>query len=95
MLNLASLSSALASVTLAVGLLGAPAISAAPERPDAVTGAVVSLEPTQRAPIKIEGRTLAASPAMECCKHCSKGKPCGNSCIAKSKTCHQPPGCAC
>lgn len=30
-----------------------------------------------------------------CCKRCSKGKPCGDSCIAKDKACHKPPGCAC
>ena len=30
-----------------------------------------------------------------CCKQCSKGKPCGNSCISRSYTCHKPPGCAC
>lgn len=30
-----------------------------------------------------------------CCKYCSKGKACGNSCIARNKVCHQPPGCAC
>jgi hypothetical protein len=30
-----------------------------------------------------------------CCKHCTKGKPCGNSCIAASSKCKQPPGCAC
>lgn len=36
----------------------------------------------------------AASPAA-CCKVCTKGKPCGDSCIARTKTCHQPPGCAC
>lgn len=36
-----------------------------------------------------------ASPARECCRHCSKGKPCGNSCIAVNRTCHQPQGCAC
>jgi hypothetical protein len=30
-----------------------------------------------------------------CCKICSNGKACGNSCIAKNKDCHQPPGCAC
>jgi hypothetical protein len=31
----------------------------------------------------------------ECCKICRKGQACGNSCISWSKTCHQPPGCAC
>ena len=30
-----------------------------------------------------------------CCKHCSKGQPCGNSCISVKDRCHQPPGCAC
>ncbi|MDD5252189.1 MAG: hypothetical protein PHT12_06195 [Patescibacteria group bacterium] len=30
-----------------------------------------------------------------CCKICSTGKACGNSCISRSYTCHQPPGCAC
>ena len=30
-----------------------------------------------------------------CCKICKTGKACGDSCISKSDTCHQPPGCAC
>ncbi len=30
-----------------------------------------------------------------CCKTCRKGKPCGNSCISRTKSCHRPPGCAC
>ena len=33
--------------------------------------------------------------ATPCCKVCRKGKACGNSCIARDKQCHQPPGCAC
>lgn len=42
-------------------------------------------------------RAVAASrPAQRsCCKYCSRGKPCGNSCISRSYTCRQPPGCAC
>jgi len=39
-----------------------------------------------------EGST-AATP--QCCKVCKKGKACGDSCIARDKVCHQPPGCAC
>jgi hypothetical protein len=34
-------------------------------------------------------------PPSSCCRRCTTGKPCGNSCIARSLTCHQPPGCAC
>lgn len=50
---------------------------------DALSEASVeSVEPPQSQP-------------RQCCKVCKKGKPCGNSCISRSKTCHQPPGCAC
>ncbi|MFH1509214.1 MAG: hypothetical protein ABIE68_03555 [bacterium] len=34
-------------------------------------------------------------PTTSCCKMCSTGKACGDSCISKSYTCHKPPGCAC
>lgn len=37
----------------------------------------------------------AAVQAYGCCKVCSKGKACGNSCIARWKTCHKGRGCAC
>lgn len=30
-----------------------------------------------------------------CCKICRAGKACGDSCIARSKTCRAGPGCAC
>lgn len=30
-----------------------------------------------------------------CCRVCSKGKPCGDSCIAQHLKCHKPAGCAC
>jgi len=30
-----------------------------------------------------------------CCRICSAGKACGNSCIARWKTCHKGKGCAC
>ena len=32
---------------------------------------------------------------VQCCKICRKGKACGNTCIARWKTCTKPPGCAC
>jgi hypothetical protein len=37
----------------------------------------------------------AFAASVACCKTCSKGKACGNSCIARNKTCHRPRGCAC
>ena len=33
--------------------------------------------------------------SRSCCKICRKGKACGNSCIARNKTCHKSGGCAC
>ena len=31
----------------------------------------------------------------ECCRYCSEGKACGDSCIGKRFKCHKPRGCAC
>ena len=39
--------------------------------------------------------TLASQLAEQCCKICTTGKACGNSCINRNYQCHQPPGCAC
>lgn len=33
--------------------------------------------------------------SQACCKQCSKGKACGNSCISRDKACHKGSGCAC
>lgn len=35
------------------------------------------------------------APTTACCKICTKGKACGDTCISKSYTCHKGPGCAC
>lgn len=37
----------------------------------------------------------AASGIAGCCKVCSKGKACGDSCISRDKECHKGKGCAC
>ena len=39
--------------------------------------------------------TASTPDACSCCKVCSAGKACGDSCINKAYTCHQPKGCAC
>lgn len=41
---------------------------------------------------------ISADPCVAagtCCKICTKGKACGDTCIAANKKCHQPKGCAC
>ena len=50
-----------------------------------------------RADLKIEPKQKLQKQyyAQACCKYCKKGKPCGDSCISRSKTCHKGKGCAC
>jgi competence protein ComEC len=38
---------------------------------------------------------LTSPKPPECCKRCTKGQPCGDTCISMNKTCHVGPGCAC
>lgn len=38
---------------------------------------------------------LSEPSASSCCRVCTKGKACGNSCISRALQCRQPPGCAC
>jgi len=39
---------------------------------------------------------LTPAPATRpCCRVCTTGKACGNTCISRNLTCRQPPGCAC
>lgn len=43
----------------------------------------------------IELLTELAQRQDTCCKHCTKGQPCGNTCISAKAKCKSPPGCAC
>jgi hypothetical protein len=70
--------------------VAAPTVAADPTAGDttpAITDSL-SLEQFLEAPAWTET-------AQACCKTCRKGKACGDSCIARDKTCTKPPGCAC
>lgn len=68
---------------------------AASAREAAVTPSVVEPEPEpERKPSKAEPSAPTSSPSS-CCRTCKAGKACGDSCIAETKTCTKPPGCAC
>jgi hypothetical protein len=41
------------------------------------------------------GFSRSISHAVACCKICTVGKACGNSCISRDKECHVGQGCAC
>jgi hypothetical protein len=43
----------------------------------------------------LTGEGAVHSTAVACCKVCSVGKACGNTCISRDKTCHVGQGCAC
>jgi hypothetical protein len=64
--------------------------------PEVVPSSIpVSSDPVPSTPA-IEEPVVSNPPsAATCCKVCTKGKACGDTCISKSYTCHQPPGCAC
>jgi hypothetical protein len=53
--------------------------------------AALSLGPAALSPCAVAAEGFARG----CCKVCSKGKACGDSCIARDKTCHKGKGCAC
>lgn len=54
-------------------------------------------EPEATPPESPAADTLAAvaAPPPACCRVCVRGKPCGNTCIARTRECRSPPGCAC
>ena len=59
-------------------------VVAPPPEPMAVPQAAPSAPPPPPAPV-----------SQSCCKYCRKGYACGNTCIARNKTCHAGVGCAC
>ena len=63
-----------------------------PKKPDA--DQPPSESPALKDPAPKEPAPKEPAP-KSCCKTCSKGKACGNSCISRRLACHKPPGCAC
>lgn len=63
------------------------------ERAAAPSAITVRPYPVDSAPTTARSPPQAAEGA--CCRVCTRGKACGNSCISRSSRCRQPPGCAC
>ena len=78
----------LRSFLVLIVFLGAAVSVSAQERADETFQATTILTRLQY--LSTKDRVSAA-----CCKHCRKGKACGDSCISKSKSCHVGKGCAC
>ena len=77
----------LASIVTFVGL-GASVVPLDNARPSPSPGAKIAAR-------HVAPQADSCIPADQCCKVCSKGKACGNSCIRQSYTCHKGRGCAC
>ena len=77
-----SLVAALAAGSLFLAL-GAPA------------GATASATASDEQPEPPVVMPAACTPPIKCCRVCTSGKACGNSCIQESKVCHKGKGCAC
>jgi hypothetical protein len=47
----------------------------------------------------LSGGCTAGTPSppspSSCCRECTNGKPCGDTCISATASCTRPPGCAC
>lgn len=73
-----------------------PQVSSICEEYDQIDWAtVISKKPPTPTPNWTRLQTAPSEPARSCCKVCTSGKACGDSCIAANKTCRQGPGCAC
>lgn len=83
-------------------------LTASPTLTDTVTSTRrATLKPTLKATSTRRPPTITRIPTVfvpptvtqpaprVCCKICTTGLACGDSCISRTKTCHQPPGCAC
>jgi hypothetical protein len=55
---------------------------------------VATAEPASDEPMTSPSEQ-ACIPRAECCKVCSRGKACGNTCINRDYRCHKGRGCAC
>jgi len=79
------------------------AMAAQSDTPTSRDSQVTSIASIHRTPY-VDNHALAAlgltSPTgttkgIVCCKICTVGKACGNTCISKNDICHVGPGCAC
>ena len=79
-------------LTFILAFIALPAM-AANMSPLQTPGVALSGAPTDRL-LDLLNPTMPALDAA-CCKFCSKGQPCGDTCISRDYTCNTPPGCAC
>lgn len=85
-------------VAFLVAAAGLRGTDAAPATPLELPAAAMLLNAAPIAALQEKAITSAWESfelAQACCKTCTKGKACGDSCISRDKTCHKGRGCAC
>jgi len=78
---------------VSAGTQGLPRLAGNCEDYDRINWSAI-VKPTP-IPAPVSAPSSGGGSSRSCCKICSAGKACGNSCISRRYTCHQPPGCAC
>lgn len=82
-------------------VLGGAAIAAEQENVIANEGeiaSVVEADLQEGGPLpfaKLPPKMSESIESQGCCKYCSQGQPCGNTCISRDSTCRSGKGCAC
>lgn len=75
---------------LVVVFLSAPSVVPTTSAAEIWRNALASAE--RRYPIE---DAVPTDRVLACCRICTQGKACGDTCIARDKICHVGPGCAC
>ena len=75
--------------------ISASDIAGARTPPQPPKSSTAQTPPTKRRGENARAVVRILTTGSPCCRKCSSGKPCGDSCIASGKTCHKPRGCAC
>ena len=81
-------------ILLAGGVVGTHTASSDTYGPSIELNAEQVVEYFAQTQSQIDPSEVSPKP-VTCCRVCTKGKACGNSCINRNYTCTKPPGCAC
>ena len=76
--------------------LSASALAGEVERPAGITREDAAA-PHRQSPVPADVPAAPEAVLLDarCCKICSKGQACGDSCISRDRQCGKGPGCAC
>lgn len=80
---------------LATRYPSSPRVALYAEKQDDYSQRIIDAEAARLRALSAPRASRGRGGGSGCCRRCSTGKPCGDSCISRSYNCYQPPGCAC